>query len=86
MVTTNIGRFNLKRSFYLKKIILTDFVFSACVILGHLHYLLRHPASLSNHLVIGGYISWQKMIFKALSHGEIFLATCNAILLLRDAN
>ena len=23
---------------------------------------------------------------KALSHGEIFLATCNAILLLRDAN
>ncbi len=33
------------------------------------------------------YINKLKLIlFKAMSHGAIFLATCNAILLLRDVN
>ena len=34
-----------------------------------------------NHVLFDGQFG-----FKALSHSAIFLATCNAILLLRDAN
>ena len=37
-------------------------------------------------LEVQRYDSKQHHALKALSHGAIFLATCNAILLLRDAN
>ena len=37
-------------------------------------------------LEVQRYDSTQHDALKALSHGAIFVATCNAILLLRDAN
>ena len=33
---------------------------------------------------VGFYCSVNKLLLKALSHGAIFLATCNAVLLLGD--
>ena len=51
----------------------------------HLHLIVCNSTYLLK-LEVQRYDSTQHDALKALSHGAIFLATCNAILLLRDAN
>ena len=62
----------------------TVYTFHVCLCLLALTFVCNSTYLLK--LEVQRYDSKQHDALKALSHGAIFLATCNAILLLRDAN